>query len=59
MMAPFPTTIEESRHRNMVNKILEDCWDEQNSNINSGYEIQPIDEWIVDNQNQQQIEQEQ
>ena len=61
MMAPFPTTIDGIQKRNVVNRILDDCWDNSNVNNNnepggynrkSGYEIQAMDEWIVDNQKQ-------
>ena len=42
----------------MVDQILEDCWGKSNSGTdprgtkhdNSGYDIESIDEWIVDNQ---------
>lgn len=46
MMAPFPSSWEEIQNRRTVNWILEECW----KNQNSGYEIQPTDEWIVNNQ---------
>ncbi len=66
MVAPFPTTIDEIQKRNIVNRILDDCWDSNNVNNNnepsgynrkSGYEIQDMDEWIVDNQKQIRNEQ--
>ena len=50
MIAPFPGAWEEIRNRNKVDKILEECW----KNPSAGYEIQPTDEWIVNNQQQQQ-----
>jgi len=60
MVAPFPTAIQEIQRRTIVNRILEDCWDKNEivNNISSGYEIQAIDEWIVDNQRQNRKEQE-
>jgi hypothetical protein len=74
MIAPFPTTLNEYQHRRIVNKILNDCWtdDENNNNNNNnneedmkmkmkdyGFELEPSDEWIVDNQihNQNQNQQ--
>ena len=59
MVAPFPTTIRESNRRTSVNHILEECWDNNmnDPNGNSGYEIQAMDEWIVDNQKQNLNEQ--
>lgn len=54
MMAPFPSTWEEVQHRKTVNKILEVCW----NNPDAGYEIQPTDELIVNNsQEQEQMKQ--
>jgi len=50
MMAPFPGTMEDVLNRIEVDKILEECW----KNPDAGYEIQPTDEWIVNNQQQQQ-----
>ncbi|OEU08725.1 hypothetical protein FRACYDRAFT_249627 [Fragilariopsis cylindrus CCMP1102] len=63
MIAPFPTTFNEYQHRRIVNKILNDCWtNDENSNYNEedmkikkyGFELEPSDEWIVDNQIQNQ-----
>jgi hypothetical protein len=50
MIAPFPGTIGDIRNGIDVDKILEECW----KNPDVGYEIQPTDEWIVNNQQQQQ-----
>ena len=50
MMAPFPGTMEDIQNRIEVDKILKECW----KNPDAGYEIQPTDEWIVNNQKQQQ-----
>ena len=50
MIAPFPGTIQEFQNRIEVDKILEECW----KNSDAGYEVQPSDEWIVNNQLQQQ-----
>ena len=60
MVAPFPATIREGQRRTTVNRILEECWDNNmnDPNGNSGYEIQAMDEWIVDNQKQNRNEQE-
>jgi hypothetical protein len=59
MVAPFPTTVHESKRRTIVNRILEECWDNiDDPNGNSGYEIQATDEWIVDNQRQNRKKQE-
>jgi len=49
MIPPLPGTLEEIRNRIEVNKILGECW----KNPDAGYEIQPTDEWIVNNQQQQ------
>jgi hypothetical protein len=68
MIAPFPTTFNEYQHRRIVNKILNDCWtnDENNNNDNNNnteedmkiknyrFELEPSDDWIVDNQIQNQ-----
>lgn len=63
MIAPFPTTLNEYEHRRIVNKILNDCWtnDGNNDSIeedmkikNYGFELEPSDDWIVDNQIQNQ-----
>ena len=48
MIAPFPSTIREFEARMEVDKILNKCWE----NPDAGYEIQPTDEWIVNNQEQ-------
>ena len=50
MIAPIPGTIEEIQNRIEVDKILEECW----KNPDAGYEVQPSDEWIVNNQQQQE-----
>lgn len=52
MIAPFPSTWEEIQRRHLVNEILDECW----KNPNAGYEIQPTDEWIVNNQQHQQLD---
>jgi SAM-dependent methyltransferase len=68
MIAPFPTTFNEYQHRRIVNKILNDCWtnDDNSSNTeegmkikNYGFELESSDDWIVDNQNQNQNQNEQ
>ena len=48
MIAPFPRTIQEIKTRIEVDKLLNKCW----KNPDAGYEIQPTDEWIVNNQHQ-------
>ena len=63
MIAPFPTTFNEYQHRRIVNKILNDCWTNDDNNNNNeedmqienyGFELEPSDDWIVDNQIQNQ-----
>eukprot|EP00536_Pseudo-nitzschia_multiseries_P009755 jgi/Psemu1/24203/gm1.24203_g len=51
MIAPIPASWDEVQRRKLVDKILDDSWE----NPNAGYEIQPTDEWIVNNQQQQQL----
>ena len=51
-MTPFPGTWEEIQRRNLVNEILDECW----KNPNAGYDIQPTDEWIVNNQQHRQLD---
>lgn len=46
MIAPLPGTLGEIQKRNLVDSILEECW----KNPNAGYQVQPTDEWIVNNQ---------
>jgi len=46
MIAPLPGTLGEIRKRNLVDNILDECW----KNPNAGYQVQPTDEWIVNNQ---------
>lgn len=48
MIAPLASTLEVIRNRREVDKLLEECW----KNSDAGYEIQPTDEWIVNNQEQ-------
>ncbi len=58
MMAPIPKSLSENQRRVIVDQILDDCWGESNSGNdpsgakrgNSGYNIESMDEWIVDNQ---------
>jgi len=52
MIAPFPGTMKEFQNRIEVDKILEECW----KNPDAGYEVQPSDEWIVNNQQQQRVD---
>jgi hypothetical protein len=42
MIAPLPSSLEELRHRQAVDQILEKCW-----GTGDGFEVQLADEWIV------------
>ena len=48
MVAPFPRTMSEIQNRIEVEQLLNECW----KNPDAGYEFQPTDEWIVNNQHE-------
>lgn len=47
MMAPLPKSWSEYHHRHWVDACMEECWE----NANAGYEVQALDEWLVNGGN--------